>query len=46
MLANVLQASGERDEALAHAEIALGIFERAGVAGEVGVARSLVASLR
>jgi tetratricopeptide (TPR) repeat protein len=46
MLANVLRISGERDQALAHAAIAMGILERAGSARELADARSLVASLR
>ena len=46
MLANVLRISGERDQALAHAAIAMGILERAGSARELADARGLVASLR
>jgi hypothetical protein len=46
MLANVLRISGEGDQALAHAAIAMGILERAGSARELADARSLVASLR
>jgi tetratricopeptide (TPR) repeat protein len=46
MLANVLRVAGERDQALAHATIALGILERAGSARELADARGLVASLR
>jgi hypothetical protein len=46
MLANVLRISGERDQALAHAAIAMGILERAGSAREVADARGLIASLR
>jgi hypothetical protein len=46
MLANVLRISGERDQALAHAAIAMGILERAGSARELADARSFVASLR
>jgi cytochrome c-type biogenesis protein CcmH/NrfG len=46
MLANILQVTGERDEALAHAAIAMGILEHAGSASELADARGLVASLR
>jgi tetratricopeptide (TPR) repeat protein len=46
MLANVLRVAEERDQALAHAAIALGILEHAGSAGELADARGLVASLR
>jgi hypothetical protein len=46
MLANVLRAAGERDQALANAGIALGILERAGAASELADARGLVAALR
>lgn len=46
MLANVLRVAGERDQALAHASIALGILEHAGSASELAAARGLVASLR
>src|SRR5262245_43988856 len=46
MLANVLRAAGERDEARAHAAIAQGILEHAGPANELADARGLVASLR
>ncbi|HJW68748.1 MAG TPA: tetratricopeptide repeat protein [Candidatus Binatia bacterium] len=46
MLANVLRVAGERDQALAHAAIALGILEHAGSASELADARGLVASLR
>jgi hypothetical protein len=46
MLANVLRVAGERDQALAHATIALGMLEHAGSASELADARSLVASLR
>jgi tetratricopeptide (TPR) repeat protein len=46
MLANILQVAGERDEALAHAAIAMGILEHAGSASELADARGLVASLR
>jgi tetratricopeptide (TPR) repeat protein len=46
MLANVLRTSGERDQALAHAAIALGILEHEGSARELADARGLVASLR
>jgi hypothetical protein len=46
MLANVLRVAGERDQALAHASIALGILEHAGSASELADARGLIASLR
>lgn len=46
MLANVLRLAGERDQALAHAAIALGILEHAGSASELADARGLVAGLR
>jgi tetratricopeptide (TPR) repeat protein len=46
MLANVLRVAGERDQALAHATIALGILEHAGSASELADARDVVASLR
>jgi thioredoxin-like negative regulator of GroEL len=46
MLANVLRVAGERDEALAHAAVAQGIFEHAGSATELAVARDVVVSLR
>ena len=45
MLANVLRVAGERDQALAHATIALGILEHAGSASELADARGLVAGL-
>jgi tetratricopeptide (TPR) repeat protein len=46
MLANVLRVAGERDQALAHAAIAMGILEHVGSASELADARGLVASLR
>jgi len=46
MLANVFRISGKRDQALAHAAIALGILEREGSARDLADARGLVASLR
>ena len=46
MLANVLRISGERDQALAHAAIAMGLLERAGSVRELADARGLVASMR
>jgi len=46
MLADVLRLSGERDQALAHAVIAMGILERAGSGRELAHARGLVATLR
>jgi tetratricopeptide (TPR) repeat protein len=46
MLANVLRVAGERDQALAHATIALGILEHAGSASELADARGLVVGLR
>jgi predicted Zn-dependent protease len=46
MLANVLRVAGDRDQARAHAAIALGILEHAGSASELADARGLVASLR
>ncbi|MEO8601398.1 MAG: tetratricopeptide repeat protein [bacterium] len=46
MLANVLQTAGQRDEARAHAAIAVGILERAGTANDLATARTLVASLQ
>ena len=46
MLANVLRVAGERDQALAHATIAVGILEHAGSASELADARGLVAGLR
>ena len=46
MLANVLRVAGERDQALAHATIALGILEHAGSTSELADARGLVAGLR
>jgi hypothetical protein len=46
MLANVFKSFGERDQALAHAAIAVGILEHAGCARDLADARSLVASLR
>jgi tetratricopeptide (TPR) repeat protein len=46
MLANALRSAGQRDQALAHASIALGILEHAGSASELADARGLVASLR
>ena len=46
MLANVPRVAGERDQALAHATIALGILEHAGSASEIADARGLVAGLR
>ena len=46
MLANVLRISGERDQALANAAIAMGILEHEGSASELADARGLVASLR
>jgi hypothetical protein len=42
MLANVLRISGERDHALTHAAMAMGIIERAGSARELADARGLV----
>jgi hypothetical protein len=45
MLANVLRTSGERDQALAHVTIALGILEHEGSARELADARDLVGSL-
>ena len=45
MLANVFRATGERDQALANAAMALGILERAGAASELADARGLVAAL-
>jgi hypothetical protein len=46
MLASVLRVAGERDQALAHAAIALGILEHAGPTNELADARNIVASLR
>ena len=46
MLANLLRVTGERDQALAHAAVALGILEHAGSASQLADARGLVASLR
>jgi Flp pilus assembly protein TadD len=46
MLASILRTAGERDEALAHAAIAVGILEQAGSGNELADARGLVASLR
>ena len=46
MLANALRDAGERDQARAHATIALGILEHAGSASELADARGLVANLR
>src|SRR4030095_6421787 len=43
--AHVLPVAGERDQARAHAAIALGILEQAGSANELADARGLVASL-
>ena len=43
MLANALRVAGERDQALAHATIAMGILEHAGSARELADARGLVA---
>lgn len=46
MLASILRTAGERDEALAHAAIAVGILEQAGPESELADARGLVAGLR
>ena len=46
LLANVLRNAGDRDQALTHAAIALGILEHAGSANELADARGLVARLR
>jgi len=45
-LAHVLDAAGQRDEALLHASVALVILERAGPADQLADARTLVASVR
>jgi tetratricopeptide (TPR) repeat protein len=45
-LAHVLDAEGQRDEALLQASVALNILERAGPADELADARTFVASVR
>jgi len=45
MLAQVLHAAGEGEEASANAAIAFSIFERMGPASEVAAARSVLAGL-
>ena len=46
MLADILRAVGQRDEARQHALAALGALERDGSAGDLHTARTLVASLQ
>jgi tetratricopeptide (TPR) repeat protein len=46
LLAQVLGATGEGEEAIAHAAVAVSILERSGAASEVAAARGVLAALR